>query len=227
MIISNSCKFIYVHIPKCGGTSISSVLERNLRPQDITLNLSPFDGWDAYIKAFHKKFRLFKHSTAAEIARAVGEKNFAEYEVFTFSRNPFARSYSAFTFTKSADAKHRPESERYQEIKDMSFDEFLESRYVQNQEILATQLQAKWIRNSPKPVRAYKLENVDKALPWLSKRFYGTEMSTPVPRANFSTSSDAWKSMSPKAEAIIREHYAEDFETFGYADQIQRDDPNA
>jgi hypothetical protein len=84
MIICNSKKF---------------VLESQLLPQDITLNLNPNNGWEEYIKAYHNKFGLYKHSTAAEVAKAMKPSYLRRYYVFTFCRNPFARAYSAYKFT--------------------------------------------------------------------------------------------------------------------------------
>lgn len=223
MIICNSKKFIYIHIPKCGGTTISSVLERNLLAQDITLNLNPHAGWQQFVDAYRKKFGLFKHSTAGEIAKAMTPEHFREYFVFTFCRNPFARAYSAYTFTLKSDARYRPQSGRYQEIRDMSFEEFLQSRYVQNREMLQTRMQSRWLRGTGKQVHAYKLENAGTALGELMARFYGkTGEGVDVPRKNSSTGVDEWKTMSSTAEDMIRSLYAEDFKAFGYPERIER-----
>ena len=223
MIICNSKNFIFIHIPKNGGTSVSKCLERNLRPQDISLNPNFDDGWDKYAENYKKRFGLFKHSLARDVAKSMGPESFKGYYVFTFSRNPFARAYSAYTFTLRTDAKYRPNSERYREIKDMSFEEFLKSRYVQNHELLQTKLQSNWVNGSPKPVAIYRLEEVEASLVNLMKRFYGTnDHKVIVPKANAFNEPDAWKRMSPEAEEIIRALYAEDFMTFGYSDRIER-----
>lgn len=223
MIICNSKKFIYIHIPKCGGTTVSSVLERNLLPQDISLNLSPHSGWGEFINAYRKKFGLFKHSTAAEIERAMKPNHFKEYFTFTFCRNPFARAYSAYTFTLRSDARHRPDSERYRQIKNMSFEKFLQSKYVQNQELLQTKAQCHWLQGSGQKVHIYKLEDVGNALAGLAEYFYGeNKKGFTVPRKNKSTQMDEWKSMSPKAEEIILGIYAKDFEILGYDNHIER-----
>ncbi|MGH1413628.1 MAG: sulfotransferase family 2 domain-containing protein [Pelagimonas sp.] len=223
MIISNSRKFIYVHIPKCGGTSVSSFLEERLLPQDMTLNLSPSDGWGAYLNAVEKKYGLNKHSTAQEIAKAVQPDNFKDYFVFTFCRNPFARAYSIFTFTKRADARLRPDSARYKRIKDMSFEDFLKTEYVQEHQLFAARLQSDWVRDAPVPVRRFKLEKIDTALGRLAERFYGTKAnSVSAPRKNFSAGKDDWRRMSPEAEKIILSVYKEDFDRFEYPHRVPR-----
>lgn len=224
MIINNSRQFIYIHIPKCGGTSISSFLERKLLPQDITLNLSPHEGWDKYLDAVQKKFGLHKHSTAEQISKAMGREFFKQYYVFTFCRNPFARAYSIFNFTKRADAKHRPNSKRYKDIKDMSFEEFLDSKYVRERQVFASRLQSDWIKNSPVEVEGYKLEEVDQMMVKLSQRIYGEKIDTMnMPRKNSSTSKNDWMSMSQEAEKLVLSLFAEDFVTFNYPTQVPRE----
>lgn len=223
MIISNSKKFINIHIPKCGGTTTSNFFGRHLRPQDITLNLSPHEGWEKYLDAYQKRFKLFKHSTADEIAAAVGPENFKEYAIIAFVRNPFSRAYSAFTFTKKADAKYQPTSERYFAMKDMSFDQFVESEYLQDRKILPARPQHNWLKNGHRKVEQFRLEDVESNLSLLSVRFYGRDLANKIPRANPSSSNpNEWRNMSTNAESVIRELYADDFAFMAYEDKIDR-----
>jgi len=221
MIICNSKNFIFIHIPKCGGTSVSKVLEKRNLPQDVNLNLNPHDGWAKYLDAFRNRFGLFKHSTAKDISVAMTPTHFSEYYVFTFCRNPSSRAYSAFTFTKFADAKYRPESERYKKIKDMNFEQFLQTEYIQDKKILPAKPQSHWIEGAPVPVHVYKLEDVSEVLPALVRRLYNEDLSpNEVPRANPSSKVDEWKIMSDEAAEMVRTLYAEDFEKFGYRRDI-------
>ena len=223
MIISNSKKFIFIHIPKCGGTSVSSFFERRLLPQDITLNLNPHQGWEKYLEEFRNKFNLFKHSTALEIADAMGHEYFCKYHVFTFCRNPFSRAYSAFTFTKKADALYRPNSKRYQEIKDMNFEEFLSSEYMQDKKMLPAQPQINWVQKAPNRVHYHKLEEIESALGTLSETLYGARgIDGSIPMTNFSSSEGEWKKMTGKSEELILELYDDDFVFFQYPRQIDR-----
>lgn len=221
MIISNSNKFIFIHIPKCGGTSVSDFFERRLLPQDISLNLSPHLGWDRYLEAVGKKYGLNKHSTAREIKIAVTPRHFADYFVFTFCRNPFARAYSVFTFTNRADAKHRPDSQRYRDIKHMSFEDFLSSPYMQDYKIFQSRPQNLWVQGGPANMGVFKLEEIDDSLRELSIRFYGVEHPKSASRLNFSADRNAWKSMSGQAVDRIRTLYSEDFDRFGYSRTIE------
>lgn len=224
MIICNSKKFIYIHIPKCGGTTVSSFFEQRLLPQDLSLNLSPYEGWDRYLEVMRKRFGLHKHASAAKIATVMTPKHFKEYFTFTFCRNPFSRAYSVFTFTKRADARHRPNSQRYKDIKDMSFEQFLDSVYMREKKGIAGRLQSDWIRDSPSPVKWFKLERVDQSLPRLAKRFYDEDIvEQSLPRKNFSSGKDDWLGMSSDAEKKILELYSEDFDRFEYPRRLPRD----
>lgn len=221
MIICNTKKFIYVHIPKCGGTTVSTVFESNLLPQDITLNLNPHKGWQKYIDVYQEKYGLHKHSTPGEIELAMKHEYFSQYFIFTFCRNPFARAYSAYTFTLKSDAIYRPNSTRYNEIKNMNFDQFISSRYVQNKEILPTMPQSKWLFSGGKVIHFFKLENINFELPRLVNKLWGKDMQS-VPITNYSSSQDEWKKMSKRSENAIRELYADDFHILGYSNAIER-----
>jgi len=224
VIISNSKKYVYIHIPKCGGTTVSTVLSRWLLPQDVSLAVNPHKGWEPFVRMYRDRFGLFKHSTAAEIARAMGPGHFKTYYAFTFCRNPFSRAHSAFTFTKSADAKHRPQSQRYLDIKDMNFEEFLQSKYMQEKKIHQARPQYRWTDSGHGEVQAFHLENLEYELGAIIKKFHGAELnSDKTERRNFSAEKDAWKTMSPQAEHLIRELYRDDFQRFGYPDKIDRE----
>lgn len=223
MIISNSKKFIFIHIPKCGGTTISHSLEQRLLPQDVNLGVNPNRGWGEFVKAYRERFKLTKHSTALEIERAMGKGNFKQYYAFTFSRNPFARAYSAYTFTKRADAKHRPDSKRYQDIKNMNFEEFLQSQYMQERQILPARQQVEWISGSSAKVNVFKLEEVFENMSALMAKFYKAEITQETVRArNHSAGGDDWREMSEKAEEIVCQLFCSDFEVLSYEGSVPR-----
>tara|TARA_Y100000310_G_scaffold265103_1_gene275976 strand:- start:327 stop:968 length:642 start_codon:yes stop_codon:yes gene_type:complete len=95
MIISHKLKFIFIHIHKCAGTSITKVLDKAnvLGPEDIVIGctkkgeeLEKAGGWNG----------LDKHSTALEIREAVGEEVWNSYFKFTIVRNPWDRAVSTY-----------------------------------------------------------------------------------------------------------------------------------
>lgn len=224
MIISNSCKYVYMHIPKCGGTAISRYLGKRKLIQDINLNRNRHAGWGQYLDAVKAEHGIVKHSTINQIVNAMRPSFAKDYYFFTFSRNPFSRAYSVFTFTKKSGANHSPDSARYQEIKDMTFEQFLQSSHMQDKTIFAAKLQSHWLRNSPVDVDVLRLEDVDKEIGRILKRFHGIDEPTAtVPSANHSAGRDDWKSMSREAEKMVLELYAEDFDRLDYEREVPRD----
>lgn len=92
--------YIFIHIYKCGGTSLREILKN-----DITFNI------------------LKSHSTALEVKKYFYEKKVFDYFnnsfIFSFIRNPFEWTVSLFNFIK-----YNVEHENYNEIKEYDFDDF-------------------------------------------------------------------------------------------------------
>jgi hypothetical protein len=97
-IINNSFQFIFVHIPKTAGTSLSSVLKPYTNYCDLEIGGTSFG--EQIQPAYIKRFGLAKHSTAATIRGVVGTVVWSKYFSFSFVRNPFARCLSTFHFLR-------------------------------------------------------------------------------------------------------------------------------
>ena len=84
-MISHSKKFIFIHIPKTGGTSIEIVLKGYIAEKyKIAGDNTFFIGPD------------IKHHTASELLERYGKKKFGEYLKFCVIRNPWDRLLSLF-----------------------------------------------------------------------------------------------------------------------------------
>lgn len=88
-MISHSNKFILIHIPKTGGTSISSVL----KPFGIVLS------GDQNVKSIY-----YKHARASYLQPLLGDE-YSEYFKFAVVRNPFDWLISNYEFNRGL---HRP-----------------------------------------------------------------------------------------------------------------------
>lgn len=104
MIISHSKKFIFIHIQKNAGTSITRYLDKHLTYRDIVVggtefgeNIQPF---------FRKKYHINKHSYSKKIKALTGDEVWNDYFSFSFVRNPWSRMVSLYTWCRKKKHKY-------------------------------------------------------------------------------------------------------------------------
>lgn len=97
MIISHGRKYIFVHIPKTGGTSLSLALEDRAMKDDILIGDTPkAKNRHNRIKGTQTSGRLWKHSRLTDIYGLVTQKDIESFFVFTIVRNPWDRMVSYY-----------------------------------------------------------------------------------------------------------------------------------
>ncbi|GGY54001.1 sulfotransferase family 2 domain-containing protein [Parvularcula lutaonensis] len=97
-IINHTWKFIFVHIPKCGGTTVSHALEPLCTWRDLVLGGTEFG--EVCQVAYQKRFNISKHSRSNEIRSVVGAALWERYSTFSIVRHPVARTISTFRYLK-------------------------------------------------------------------------------------------------------------------------------
>ncbi len=119
MLLSQEYGFLFIHIPKTAGTSIS----RALRP----LCEARKDTWFrrslryAPVKEDIKKFYLPHHATAAWAHAKLGEEQFNKLHSFAVVRHPLDRAYSHYHFTRRHGKHHW-----HKRMMSASFNDYLE-----------------------------------------------------------------------------------------------------
>lgn len=103
MVISEHYKFLFVHIGKTGGRSLSTALEE--------------------ADPLAKNIRELNHGTFLEIRSHIGKEKWNSFFKFSFVRNPYDRTVSLYEFLKQYKSGQAP---CYSAYKNYSFDMFLE-----------------------------------------------------------------------------------------------------
>ena len=93
-MISHDKKCIFIHIPKCGGTSVEDVIwpkEQGRTEEDL---------WMGFVSRFENKYQTggLQHLLAWQVREEVGHDVFRDYYKFAFVRNPWDRVVSQFAY---------------------------------------------------------------------------------------------------------------------------------
>ena len=122
MIINHTYRFIFLHVPKTAGTSITRWLSTLTGWNDIELGGTHYG--EEIQAIYGRRFKLHKHSPAMQVRSIVGEDIWSNYYKFAVVRDPFDRLVSTYQFYREWDHPG------VAAVKAMtSFDEFLDSDY--------------------------------------------------------------------------------------------------
>jgi hypothetical protein len=104
MIVSHSRKFIFIHIHKTAGESVTHALAPFLARGDLVLGSTPIgEVRNAY---YARRHSLKKHGLATTVRDAYGPRIWEDYFKFSFVRNPYDRARSLYFFYEKV-AKRR------------------------------------------------------------------------------------------------------------------------
>lgn len=107
MILSARRGYVFIHIPKTGGTALTLALEGRAAADDIIVADTPKGRARAHrLKDVRTAGRLWKHSTLADIAGLLPDDAMARLFVMTLVRNPWDRMVSLWSWARGVRVAH-------------------------------------------------------------------------------------------------------------------------
>lgn len=225
MIVNHTHKFIFVHVPKSAGTSVTQLFSQYSSFRDLEVGGTPLG--ESLQNEFKKRFGLTKHATAGEIRAIVGQELWEAYFSFGIVRNPYARAQSTFHFMKRW--RGNKEMDRLKFIENMpDFKTFALSPKLKRKQfhrLLWSQTQ--WLCDDAGKLlvdQVGHLESLDADLRAIQQAIPGLPQqhtqALEAPKRNKSDADDdALQELlrdEPEVEQALYEAYRDDFETFGY-----------
>jgi len=205
MIISNTKKFVFVHIPKTGGTSIKKVLGKHATVGVYQHNPPPGVAKQA-------NPRLWKHAPARDLRQHMGYASWAEMFSFGIVRNPFDWMVSAYFYIRKD--THDP---RHQIANKLGFPEFVEW-FEKSNPYRHPIRNGQWWYLSDRAgnqivSKYYKLEEIGSAWKSISVK---VQVNSFLPHTNKTSHRDYRSYYTPRSVSLVAGMFSDDFKRFGY-----------
>jgi hypothetical protein len=223
MIISPGRRFVFVHIPKTGGTALTLALEARAMKDDILIGDTPkARARRGRLKALTPKGRLWKHSTLADIDGIVTPEDLAGMFTLTLVRNPWDRAVSYYHWLRDQSFAH-PAVDL---SKTLDFNAFLHHPQTQTA-----------FRNWPASAYMRAATGVECCRLYLRLEHLAQDIApfeahlgfrlTPLPHANTSKRARDWRGYyTDQSAGLLADLCAEDIARFGYGfDDMEKGAP--
>jgi hypothetical protein len=213
VIVSPGRGYVFVHIPKTGGTSMALALEARAMKDDILIGDTP--------KALRRKGRLrgvttagrlWKHSRLSDIAGLLPEETLAAMFVFTMVRNPWDRMVSYYHWLRVQGFDHPAVGL----AKTQDFSAFL--NHPATRATFAGERYGDYVAGPDGGERAAAFVRLEHLAEDLAPVEAHLGFRLALPHANRSERSADWRSCYSDADAaLVGELCREDIARFGYA----------
>lgn len=217
MIVNNANRFLFIHVPKAAGTSVTRELSRYTTFRDVEVGGTRYG--EKLQDMYAARFDLRKHSTAAKIRAKAGPEVWRGYFVFAFARSPYSRAYSLWKFLR-----RWKEGPHHGLAEGRSFEAFIASSEVAEGVVDIARPQAHWLSDAEGRLMdgidfVGRVERFDEDFSFiLSAIARRPQTYRSEKRENASAEAGEWAgALTPRAKAAIEEIYAVDFDLFGYS----------
>lgn len=213
MILSRGRRYVFVHIPKTGGTALTLALEGRAMRDDILVGDTPkARARRGRLAGLPAKGRLWKHSTLADLDGLLSPEDLADFFILTLVRNPWDRMVSYYHWLRGQSFAHPAVTL----AKASDFSGFL--NHPDTQAAFAA-----W----PYPAYLRDAQGVDRATLYARLEHLDTDLApfeahlgfrlTPLTRANDSARARDWRPYYTAADAaLVGSLCAADVARFGY-----------
>lgn len=212
MIISRGRGYIFVHIPKTGGTAMALALEGRAMADDILIGDTPKAlKRKRRIKDVQTQGRLWKHATLADAAGLITPQDLDDLMIFSLVRNPWDRMVSYYHWLQDQRFDH-PAVDLAQAH---DFSGFLNAKHTQRS--LSDWPYGRYLRDPSgleRPCHFVRLEHLSQDLQPVEQHL-GFSLS--LERINVSTRDRDWRPYYSQADAgLLADLCATDIARFGY-----------
>lgn len=224
MIISHTHRAIFIHIPKTAGTSITKLIEPELRWNDLVLGGTQFG--ERIQAAYRERFGLSKHMPAREVRRIVGADLWAAYFKFAIVRHPYTRLLSFYNWKRGAVSRAAPDSPLWSWpateafLKSSNFSEFI--RHEKFLSSRAAWPQADWLCDESGTCLVDfvgRFENLGSAIQTVATRLRLPSVDLQVHNSSYAENSPG--DLMQGNYDFVRDFYRRDFEMFGYDPELR------
>lgn len=217
MIVNHTHRFVFVHVPKAAGSTVTHTLSSF--SQYCDQEIGGTQQGEAIAPYMRQRFGLYKHATADEIRDVVGHSMFASYYTFAFVRNPYDRLRSAFEFLRGWDEAPEPIKNSLDSFE--SYEHFVESNIWAERpgpdNIFRPQTYWLYCSRTGRRIVDFvgKVETLPADLTHVVERITGNA-DIVIENKNQSRPYDVSDHIDEGARMRIAEYYKDDFQAFGY-----------
>lgn len=213
MILSRGRRYIFVHIPKTGGTAMALALEGRAKSDDILIGDTPKAvKRRGRLKGVETAGRLWKHSTLADIEGLVSREEMDDFLIFTLVRNPWDRMVSYYHWLKEQSFDHPAVAL----ARDLRFADFL--RHPQTVASVKATPNGSYLRDGSGRERAGHFVRIEHFAEDFAPVAAHLGFDVVLDRVNESARDRDWRGYYDAALADhVRDICAEDIARFGYS----------